>query len=382
MTRRAFGNIRQLPSKRYQATYQGPDGRRHKGWSTFLSEGDAASWLRDEEILIDRAEWTPPANRKPVTLMAPLTLREYAASNIRRRATRLRKPIRPTSVDLYNRLLDLCILPTLGDLALVDITPAITRRWYDGLPAKNPTQNGNAYALLRSLLADATDEELIPRNPVRIKGAGKPAPKRTAEALNIAELTVYLLHAGDKALPLMLTAWCALRSGEVRALRRCDVADDATALRVERTVTRIGKVDLEWHFGPPKSAAGNRTVAVPPHARPALLEHITAMDDAGRSPHTLLFPAGDGSHPLNTSVLRDAHRRAAKAIGRPTLTLHDLRRTGATLAAQTGATVKELMRMLGHTQPGVAMLYQVADEQRDRERAERMSIAAGWKASR
>ena len=67
-----------------------------------------------------------------------------------RRATRLRKPIRPTSVDLYNRLLDLCILPTLGDLALVDITPAITRRWYDGLPAKNPTQNGNAYALLRS----------------------------------------------------------------------------------------------------------------------------------------------------------------------------------------------------------------------------------------
>lgn len=52
MTRRAFGNIRQLPSKRYQATYQGPDGRRHKGGSTFLSEGDAASWLRDEARLM------------------------------------------------------------------------------------------------------------------------------------------------------------------------------------------------------------------------------------------------------------------------------------------------------------------------------------------
>ena len=44
---------------------------------------------------------------------------------------------------------------------------------------------------------------------------------------------------------------------------------------------------------------------------------------------------------------RRAHKAAAVAIGRPSLTLHDLRRSGATLAGQSGATVRELMRFLG-----------------------------------
>jgi len=60
-------------------------------------------------------------------------------------------------------------------------------------------------------------------------------------------------------------------------------------------------------------------------------------------------------------------------IGKPTLTIHDLRRTGATLAGQSGATVKELMHRLGHTLPQVAMIYQVADAQRDAAVASRMS---------
>ena len=40
-TRRGFGSIRRLPSKRYQASYQGPDGARHKAPDTFATKGDA-----------------------------------------------------------------------------------------------------------------------------------------------------------------------------------------------------------------------------------------------------------------------------------------------------------------------------------------------------
>lgn len=43
MARRAFGSIRKLPSNRWQASYLGPDGRRHVGWSTYLVKGDAES---------------------------------------------------------------------------------------------------------------------------------------------------------------------------------------------------------------------------------------------------------------------------------------------------------------------------------------------------
>ena len=75
---------------------------------------------------------------------------------------------------------------------------------------------------------------------------------------------------------------------------------------------------------------------------------------------------------MHDTSLRAAHKRAATAIGRPEMTVHDLRRTGATLAAQSGATTREVMRRLGHTTAAVAMIYQVADNARDAEVARRM----------
>ena len=49
---------------------------------------------------------------------------------------------------------------------------------------------------------------------------------------------------------------------------------------------------------------------------------------------------------------------------------------GATLAAQAGATTKELMSRLGHTTPGMAMRYQIAAQERDAKIAEAMSKLA------
>lgn len=61
---------------------------------------------------------------------------------------------------------------------------------------------------------------------------------------------------------------------------------------------------------------------------------------------------------------------ARRAAGRPDLRWHDPRHTGAVLAAQTGATLAELMGRLGHSTPGAAMRYQHAAADRDcRDRA-------------
>ena len=64
---------------------------------------------------------------------------------------------------------------------------------------------------------------------------------------------------------------------------------------------------------------------------------------------------------------------AREAAGRPDLRWHDLRHTGAVLAAQTGATLAELMGRLGHTTPGAALRYQHAAQGRDAEIARRLS---------
>ena len=52
--------------------------------------------------------------------------------------------------------------------------------------------------------------------------------------------------------------------------------------------------------------------------------------------------------------------------GREVLRFHDLRHTGAVLAASTGATLADLMACLGHSTPGAALRYQHAAQDRDR----------------
>ncbi|HET9127028.1 MAG TPA: hypothetical protein VFN73_03035, partial [Propionibacteriaceae bacterium] len=63
-TKRSFGAIRRLPSKRYQASYIGPDLARHNAAETFTSKVDAEGWLSAERRLIEWDEWSPPAQRR------------------------------------------------------------------------------------------------------------------------------------------------------------------------------------------------------------------------------------------------------------------------------------------------------------------------------
>lgn len=383
MSKRVFGGIRRLPSKRYQAYYTGPDGGRHVAHSTYARKSDAESWLNAEERLIDEGQWTSPDRRRPAVVeRSPLTVEEYVRANIERRATRLKRPLKPSTVANYLQGQRLVVFPTLGRKRLSDLTAEDIHKWWAALPDA-PTQNGNAYDVLRSVLTDAVDEGLIAANPCRIKGAGKPAPKRKGRVLAPDIVVAYLAAADDKYRPMLgILLWCSQRSGEVRALRRCDVSDDGTWVRVAQGVTRVanetpeGRSGSHFHIDTPKTDAGIREVAVPPIIVDEVCRAVAAHDAAGRGREDLLFPARNGEDPIADGVLRKAHHRALKRIGLEGITLHDLRRSGATLAGQSGATIKELMLRLGHTRPDVAMIYQIADRERDRQIAERMAQLA------
>lgn len=93
------------------------------------------------------------------------------------------------------------------------------------------------------------------------------------------------------------------------------------------------------------------------------------------SPEALLFPAVSGGH-LHPRTFGKRFDQAREAAGRPDLHFHDLRHTGAVLAAQTGATLAELMARLGHSTPDAAMRYQHAAADRDRAIAAALSKLA------
>jgi len=379
MKRRSFGHTPKTRNGRYQARYTGPDGIMHTAGMTFAVKMDAEGWLANEDRLIARGEWTPPAQRRTEqaaqALAHVLTLRVYAQQVLDERSTRNRNPLRPSTRDFYDKCLRLVILPALGDLPVAAITPATIRNWHSGLNPATPTQNGNAYNLLSSILKDAVDEGLIAANPCRLKGAGKPAPARAGVALTLDELAAYLDALPERhKLLLSIAALGALRSGEARALRRSDVDLKTGVIHIRQGVTRVRDGEgWRWHIGPPKTSAGIRDVYLPTALLPGLRVLLAALP--ARRGDELLFRASNGD-PLNGSVMREAHKTALELAGLPAdIQLHDLRRTALTLASEGGATTAELQRMAGHTTPNMAMHYQRPTLVRDQARAERLGAA-------
>ncbi|PBC63571.1 hypothetical protein BKI49_12300 [Streptomyces sp. Tue6028] len=59
-------------------------------------------------------------------------------------------------------------------------------------------------------------------------------------------------------------------------------------------------------------------------------------------------------------------RRACADAGIKGMHFHDLRHTGNTLAASTGASTRELMARMGHSTARAALIYQHASADRDR----------------
>lgn len=355
--KRTFGEVSKLPSGRYRARYSAPDGQRHSAPHTFTTKGDADAWLtlRRSEVLRD--EWTPPtATRTTFGSFAETWLAD--------------RDLKPRTRAHYRKLLDNQILPTFDKATLKGITPALVRKWHAALPADHPTLRAHAYGLLRTILQTAVYDGEIPANPVHIRGAGNAKRVVKIEPASLDELEVLVGAMPDryKAMTL-LAAWCALRFGELTELRRKDVDTSQGVLHVRRAVTRV---DGEFIIGTPKSDAGTRDVAIPPHLVPVIEAHL--VENVGDSKEQLLFPsAGDPDRHLVPSSLYKVFYPARDAAGRPDLRWHDLRHTGAVLAAQTGATLAELMGRVGHSTPGAAMRYQHAAKGRDAQIAAAMS---------
>lgn len=170
---------------------------------------------------------------------------------------------------------------------------------------------------------------------------------------------------------LSLEAWCALRYGELTELRRRDIDVEDGVIRVRRGVVRVAGGTFKSTT--PKSLAGVRDVNVPPHLLPVLRDHLVNHVEPGAE--SLVFAAHSGGHLAPSTVQRHFYRARA-AAGRPDLRFHDLRHTGAVLAAAIGATLAELMARLGHGTPQAALRYQHAAADRDREIAAALSKLA------
>ena len=108
-----------------------------------------------------------------------------------------------------------------------------------------------------------------------------------------------------------------MRFGEIVELRRGDVDLSAEVIRIRRAAVRTKGA---FTITTPKSDAGVRDVAIPPHVIPLIETHLAKYVDNGRD--SLIFPADNGGH-LQPSTLYRHWYKAREAAGRPDLRFHD-----------------------------------------------------------
>ncbi|GAA2147768.1 hypothetical protein GCM10009826_00860 [Humibacillus xanthopallidus] len=211
-------------------------------------------------------------------------------------------------------------------------------------------------------------DEAITKNPCQIPRAGTDRPKErpVASPVEVAALIDAITPRYRAA--IAFASWCGLRRGEICALRVTDVDLDNATVRVDKTYVELLEARRRFEK-PPKSAAGIRTVAIPPHVIPLVREHAEQW-----SGEELFFVGADGSR-MSGNALYQAFVRARREVGID-LSFHDLRHTGQTLAAATGASLADLKRRLGHSSTAAALRYMHAVEGRDAEIAAALSAIA------
>ncbi|MCU1428668.1 MAG: site-specific integrase [Actinomycetia bacterium] len=278
------------------------------------------------------------------------------------------RELAPRTRELYRHLFARHLRDEFGSLALTRIAPEAVRLWHSALTRRaGAMQAAKAYRLLRAVLNTAVADDLLVRNPCRLPGAGQErSPERS---LVTPQQVLALADAIDeryRAL-VLLAATGGLRLGELLGLRRSHVDLRAATVRVEEQATQM--MSGERLIGPPKSAAGKRTISLPAIAVEALSSHVERFVQTDDEAYVFTAPGGA---PLDKATLYRSWRVARTEVGLDHVTLHDLRHAGATLAAWTGASTKELMARLGHASPRAALRYQHAASSRDQEIARRL----------
>ena len=246
----------------------------------------------------------------------------------------------------------------------------------------DPDQRGLAPAtvhkavhVLNKALRAAVDDRLIPANPA------DRLPVPTIERQEMRFLTTPELSALAEAIDpryrafVLLGGYGGLRLGELLGLRWQRVHLDDGRVGVTETLTEVrGHIA----FGPPKTRAGHRSIALPRSVVEALAEHRIL----GQQPGDLVFTSSEGQ-PIRASLFR---RRvwtpAAERAGLSPFRIHDLRHTAVALWIAAGANAKQIAVRAGHTSVSVVLdryghLYPDQDERlADALRAARLTESA------
>lgn len=237
------------------------------------------------------------------------------------------------------------LVPNLGRLRLVDLTTGHVTRMLSGMSAAGlkPSTVAGARMILRNAIESAVRQGALVRNVVTHARAPQrePIPRVWLDTAGGRRFLAACREDPDGPI-LAATLLLGLRPGEVRGLRWGDVSLDRSTVEIRRSVYRRAG---QWVEGPPKTAAGRRTL---PLSAPAL--EILAAERARLERPDPAAPVflSQLREPYGRKRLINALLRILAAAGLPPMRLHDLRHSTASILLEQGIPIRVVADLLGH----------------------------------
>ena len=332
--------------------------RRKSGMDT---KNEALAWLADVQVKVSKGDLVDPSR---------MTFRQYFDKEWKPHIEtavlpKTGKPRRPTTVQSYEDLMEMYVLPTLGDIRLQSITRSQLVSLYhdliesggrdgDGL---SPRTVAYVHSVVRKSLHDAERWRYVRRNEAALASEDVPGSDSESESdslqhWNEVQLETFWRHIGtdhDYFSMFYTKAWTGVRRGELLALRWSDLDLSRGTMRVSRN--RVS-VRYEVREGPPKTKRGNRVIPLAPETVAVLRTLRDSEEVHSIDGYVFVRPDGQPHHPERVSKV--FAQLVAEADLEP-ISLHGLRHTFATILLSRGVPVYKVSRILGHSSISVTV---------------------------
>lgn len=345
--------------KRYTATVKGSMSDARRALRAKLKSGDDGSHVAPDRITL--AKWT----EKWIALL------KRQASEVdppqETKGKRKRGLVNARTLERYEELLCLHVVPTLGDRALQKLTAGDFDTLYVKLEQTLSVRTVHHVAMIvGSCLNTAVRKSLLVSNPAKLADTPSPGEADATTVLEQDQLTELVNGFRESSLyPIAaVAAFTGARRNEILALRWSDFNATNKTLTIARSLeeTKAGV-----RFKEPKSERGIRTIAIDDGlARLLIAEREKHLRFVASVPadapvdlslvklpvDCLMFPSAwhgaiDLTRPRNGRALSDMFITKAKKLGFD-IRLHDLRATHETLLLDAGVPVHVVAARCGH----------------------------------
>jgi integrase len=328
----------------YVVDEQGEENRVHRG----ICLGDKAKmtkWKAEEKLREAIA-----ATQKQQPVGNALTLDWFT----RERFVPMKMPkwtgsTQQTNLNILNRH----VLPALGNKPLAQLTKFDCQMLVNDLAAKGFSHSivDHCRIMIKAILEEALDADLIGKNVARkVENPETKAELKPVLAKEDARKLINALPLRDRLI-VMISAFCALRPGELFALQRSSFRGDHFQIQgtAWRGTLRPGKA---------KTKGSLAQVVIPDMIQPLLEAWLGTLSDI--PPDALVFPSTQAGRPMRPEVwLKRRIKPVAARLGIPgKLNFQVMRRTFATQAQEFGS-VKSAQTHLRHSNSSTTMdVYQ------------------------